>query len=253
MGNAASKNEIVVRNETTGELELIDLLTGQILSNNANPLPMTPYSFSYEKAIYICQLVKEGKTMKEISDMPDMPPEQVISHWQRTDRMFAEELKIARRERAEFYHDQAMTIAKTAAKGVHKDDVPALSLAAKVYQWGAEKAKPESYGNKVTHEGSVEKPILMRVINTGISRKPDVIATHTPEPVIEDIPEAITTTIIEEPTPRPVVEETTIEVTHVEPAKQKRSSRAKVAKDEDDQSVRTKRGRRSGAHADSGT
>lgn len=170
MGN----NEVVVRNEA-GDLEIIDLTTGEVVTNNASP-PATIYSFSYEKALYICQLVKEGKSMTEVSDVIQVPSH-IISHWQRTQKMFAEELKIARKERGEVYHDRAMEIAKNAGELRYgKDDVPSATLAAKLYQWGAEKAKPEAYGKVVTHEGSTEKPILMRVINTGISRaKADVI------------------------------------------------------------------------------
>jgi hypothetical protein len=176
MGNG--RNEVVVQNKATGELEIIDLATGEVVTNNAAP-PATIYTFSYAKALLICQMVKEGKTWAEIQDEPDMPPLHVISHWQRTDRMFAEELKLARRERAEVYHDRAMQIAN-AATSAHKDHVPGMALAAKIYQWGAEKANPESYGNKVTHEGSETKPILMRVVNTGISRaaKPDVLVVE---------------------------------------------------------------------------
>lgn len=182
MGN--NRAEVVIVNEA-GDLELIDLATGEVIVNNHGPLtPTHQYAFSYEKALLICQLVKEGKTMKQIEDVPNMPPLHIISHWQRTDRMFAEELKIARRERAEVYHDKAMAIAEAAANGtIEKDAVPAMALAVKTFQWGAEKAKPDSYGNKVTHEGSAEKPILMRVINTGISRstKPDVVVAQTTE------------------------------------------------------------------------
>lgn len=196
MGNTTIKlNEVVVRNDA-GDLEIINLDTGEVISNNHGEIsPAAVYRFSYEKAIYICQLVKSGKTWAEICDLPDMPPLHVISHWQRTDRMFAEELKIARRERAEFYHDQAMEIAKKAAnREFGKEDVPGVTLAANLYKWGAERANPEHYGNKVTHEGSTERPILMRVINTGINRaaKPDVVVvdkkevTHVPEADIID-------------------------------------------------------------------
>lgn len=178
MGN---KQEVVVRNKA-GDLEIIDLLTGEVISNDHGEItPLTVYKFSYEKALYICQLVKEGKTLREITEELDTPLH-IISHWQRTDRMFAEEMKLARKERGEAYHDKAMDLAN-AATSAHKDSVPGLALAAKIYQWGAERAKPESYGNKVTHEGSETKPILMRVINTGISRavKPDVLVVEQKE------------------------------------------------------------------------
>lgn len=175
-------NEVIIRN-AAGDLEVIDILTGEVVHSSAKPLTtVSSYSFNYHTAMYICQLVKQGKTMKQVCEEDGMPPLEVLSHWQRMDRMFAEELKIARRERAEFYHDQAMDIATKAAHGMHKDEVPAASLAAKIYQWGAEKAKPDSYGAKVTHEGSETKPILMRIVNTGISRaKPDVVVAETIE------------------------------------------------------------------------
>lgn len=179
MGNAS--NQVVVKNGSTGELEVIDLMTGEVVVSST--VPASDYAFDYKKALYICQLVREGYTFAEIELLPDMPPQAVISHWQRIDRMFVEELKLARKERGEQYHDKALTIANRAAEGkFHKDDVPAMSLAVKTYQWAAERAKPESYGNKVTHEGNPEKPILMRVINTGISRaKPDIPVAITTE------------------------------------------------------------------------
>ena len=179
MGN--NRAEVVVRNEA-GDLEIIDLTTGEVVVNSNGPLtPTSDYAFSYEKALYICQLVKQGKTMAQICMEPHMPPLHVISHWQRTDRMFAEELKLARKERAEYYHDRVMEIAQT-AETAHKDAVAGLALSMKAYQWGAERAKPEAYGAKVTHEGSTEKPILMRVINTGISRgKPDIVIPEAKE------------------------------------------------------------------------
>lgn len=212
-------NHVVVKNKDTGELEVIDLITGQVLSNSASSAPPpSQYGFDYRKALQIVQLVREGKTFKEITDIPDMPPMHVIAHWQRTDRMFGEEMKLARKERGEHYHDKAMEMAKK-AESAFKDDVPGLSLAAKIYQWGAEKAKPESYGNKVTHEGSVEKPILMRVINTGISRqpKPDVQIVEAEHTEVTD------------------VRQDSIEDT-----------RKESSEDESNQRIRPKRGRRSG-------
>lgn len=186
MGNAS--NQVVVKNSATGELEVIDLTTGEVVVSSV--VPAAEYSFNYKTALYVCQLVREGYTFDEICALPDMPPYSIITHWQRTDRMFAEELKLARKERGEHFHDKALSIANKAAKGeLSKDDVPGYALAVKTYQWAAERAKPESYGNKVTHEGNPEKPILMRVINTGINRstKPDVEVTH-----VESIPEVRT-------------------------------------------------------------
>ena len=175
-------DEIVVRNEA-GDLEIINVHTGEVVKNSNGTHDLEAYKFDYHKAMRICTLVREGKTLAEISQIGGMPPLEVIAHWQRKDRMFAEEMKIARKERGEHFFDRAMMIANNAAEGlIHKEDVPAATLASNLYRWGAERSKPESYGNKVTHEGNAEKPILMRVINTGINRqKPDVVVAKTEE------------------------------------------------------------------------
>lgn len=114
----------------------------------------------------------------ELDRDPDLPPLEVIQHWQRTDRMFAEEMKLARASRAEVYHERVMEIANNAANLAYssKEDLANAKLAVDTYKWGAEKGNPERYSSKVVHEGSTEKPIVMRVINTGISRNlPDVV------------------------------------------------------------------------------
>lgn len=174
MGNV---NEIVVKNKHTGDLETIDLNTGEIVASS-NYLPDEPvYQFKRDIALRICQEVKNGRTLLDIGNDPEFPPLHIISFWQRSERMFQEELIIARKQRSEVYHDKVLEIADNAAnlRYTSKEDISNANLAAKQYQWAAERGNPERYGNKVTHEGSEEKPITMRVINTGINRhKPDI-------------------------------------------------------------------------------
>lgn len=174
MGNNQHKDQYVYRNEQ-GELEVIDLVSGELIVSEVKP-PASSYAFDYKKALMVAQEVRLGKTLQQISQQPGMPPLDVIFYWQRNDRMFAEELKAARHDRGHVYHDKVVAISE-AAQGASKDDVPGLALALKGYQWAAERNAPQDYGSKVTHEGSTEKPIVMRVINTGISReaKPQII------------------------------------------------------------------------------
>ena len=163
-------NEYAVIN-AAGDIEILDIHTGEVISNSRSmPIP-NQYVFNYEKAVLILQKVKEGKTLNDIAAEPDMPNLSIISNWQRMDRMFAEEMKLARLARAEYHHEKVLDLAGKAANGEYsKDEVPGIKLGADLYKWSAERANPERYGNKVTHEGSTEKPILMRVINTGINR-----------------------------------------------------------------------------------
>lgn len=175
------KTEIVVKDKATGDLQIIDMITGELISSSSKKdLDANLYKFDYAKALLVCQEISQGKTLEEISILPDMPPLHIIQHWQRSDRMFAEEMMLARRMRAEVYHDRVVEIANNAAhlRYSTKEDIANAKLAADQYKWLAEKGDPSKYSNKVVHEGSTEKPIVMRVINTGISREaPDVITT----------------------------------------------------------------------------
>lgn len=172
---AVARHEVVVRNEL-GELEVIDMITGELLSHEAKPLHT--FAFDYAMAMMICQEVRNGRTILDIGNDPKFPPHHVIAGWQRIDKMFSEELRLARAARAEVYHDKVMEIAGNAANLDYqsKNDIDCARLAADQFKWGAEKNDPSKFGNKVTHEGSKENPIVMRVIDTGIHRrKPDVI------------------------------------------------------------------------------
>jgi len=176
-----NKNELVVRDKATGDLQIIDMNTGELISSSSKlDLDAKAYKFSYEKALLICQSVAEGATMAQLGENPDFPPLHVINHWQRTERMFAAELIIARKTRADHFHDKVVEIAGNAANLMYreKEDIANAKLAADQYKWLADKGNPEKYSSKVVHEGSTDKPITMRVINTGIDRsKPDIETT----------------------------------------------------------------------------
>ena len=174
-----NKNELVIRDPATGDLQIIDCVTGELISTSSKPDHESIYVFTYEKALLCCQEVAKGKTLAELGNDPDYPPLHVINHWLRTDKMFQAEMGIARKARAEYFHDQVVGIAKNACdlNYTTKEDIANVKLAADQFRWLAEKGKPETYGPKITHEGNAEKPIVMRVINTGINRAPDVITT----------------------------------------------------------------------------
>jgi hypothetical protein len=179
MSGHQGRNELIVRNKDTGELEVIDMYTGELVTTSSALDDEKVFVFRYELAMLICQEVAKGRTMADIGNDPDFPPLHVINHWKRSQVMFAEELKLARRQRAETYHDRVAEIAENAAELRYssKEDIANAKLATDQYKWLAERGDPEKFGSKVTHEGSLEKPITMRVINTGINRKPDIEST----------------------------------------------------------------------------
>lgn len=174
MSRQINRNEFIVRDEHSGELQVIDMDTGEVVSSQSNLIPEKTFAFNYELAMLICQKIAEGYSLNDLDRDPDLPPLHIIQHWRRSQPMFDAEIKLARKQRADIYHDRVADIAKNADNLQYKtrEDVANAKLAADQYRWLAEKGNPESYGSKVTHEGSTEKPITMRVINTGISRQP---------------------------------------------------------------------------------
>lgn len=180
-GQKRNTNELVVRDKDTGELQIVDMYTGEVVATSSkDDTESEVYVFSYNKAMLICQEVAKGKTLEELGRNPEFPPLHVMTHWKRMDRMFSEELKLARKQRAEYFHDKIIDVAKAAHNAEYetREQIANAKLATDQFKWLAERGDPETFGSKVTHEGSVEKPIVMRIINTGITRnQPDVIAT----------------------------------------------------------------------------
>ena len=177
MADKIGRNEFVVKDPESGELQVIDMTTGEVTSSSSL-VPQETFTFSYEMAMLICQKVAAGATYAELDKDPDVPPLHIINHWRRSQPMFQAEINLARKMRADHYHDKVAEVAANAANLGYssREDLANAKLAADQYRWLAEKGNPDAYGNKVTHEGSEEKPITMRVINTGINRSlPDVV------------------------------------------------------------------------------
>lgn len=163
----------IVKNSQTGKLETICLDTGEVLNTGMNPCDMSKYKFHLDTALLICQKIREGATLKVIDADPNLPSLTVIHYWRRTNLSFNEEIKLARKERAEYYHDKVLEIAD---ETVDRDDVAVAKFRSDQYKWAAEKGDPSSYGNKVEHTGSNTAPSI--VIVTGIKRNEDIEASY---------------------------------------------------------------------------
>jgi hypothetical protein len=170
------KNEYstaIVKNKTTGQLETICLDTGEVLNTGINPKDMSKYKFNMDTALLVCQKIREGATLKQIGDDPALPNLTVIHYWRRSNLSFNEEIKLARKERAEYYHDKVLEIAE---ETVDRDEVTVAKFKTDQYRWAAEKGDPSSYGNKIEHSGSNTAPSI--VIVTGIKRELDIEVTE---------------------------------------------------------------------------
>lgn len=159
----------VTKNPTTGKLEVICLDTGEVLSNEG--ADVAKYKYNMETALLVCQEIREGATLKKLSQKLGIDLS-VIHYWQRRYPQFAQEMKIARQERAEYFHDKVLELADEV---IDRDDVAVARFKTDQYKWAAEKGNPEAYGNKTQVSGSIENKVSMIVLNTGIKRvKPDI-------------------------------------------------------------------------------
>jgi hypothetical protein len=164
-------NTEIVLNKETGQYEIICLETGEVL-NRREVGDLSRFRFDFDQGLRICQAIREGKTIKQIGDDTSYPSLSVIAHWRKMNPTFDEEIKLARKQRAEYYHDKVIDLAE---KITDDDNVAVAKFKADQYRWAAEKGDPASYGNKIEHTGSNVAPSI--IVFTGIDRsaKPDII------------------------------------------------------------------------------
>lgn len=160
------KSTMTLLNRQTGKLETFNIHTGELIVREGEA--KNSFVYSLEMADAICNLIREGCTLNEISKYEGMPPLHVIYRWRSYHPDFAEKIKKAKLDRAEFYHDKAASILETASRAT-KDDVPAIKLQFDGYLKLAEKNNPEEYQAKPAQVAGAGTTVIM--INTGINRR----------------------------------------------------------------------------------
>jgi len=178
MRNNKDYSTAIVRN-SLGELETICLDTGEVISSVSSQ-DLSKYRFNLETAALICQSIREGKTLKAIGEDTNFPSLQVVHYWRRTNATFDAEIKLARKERAEYYHDKVLDITDSV---MDKDEVAVARFKTEQYKWAAEKGDPSSFGNKIEHTGNNTAPAF--IVITGVPRRKIDIEVESKEVVNE--------------------------------------------------------------------
>lgn len=153
-----SEETIITTNPETGELEEMDLYTGEVIfREDKNRCP-----YNLEEAKQFCDLVRGGYTFANAAKTMDMSYA-IISYWRSRHPDFDQAVKIAREERAEFFHDRVLEI----AEGVKdKDEAQVARVQIDAYKWAAEKNDPAKFGNKNVHGGVGGVTII---VDTGVN------------------------------------------------------------------------------------
>jgi len=158
----------LIWNERINKYEALDLKTGRLVANyipqNKN-LSSTSVSYTHEIGDRIVDALARGKSLTDISKDASMPPISAIRLWRAQNPEFKRRMELAYRDRAEYYHDEAIAIAMQAITAP-KEMQPGLKLAVSTLQWAAEKDDSQRYGAK--KESSGNGGGITVIIDTGV-------------------------------------------------------------------------------------
>lgn len=175
------KRNTFFETDAEGRIQEVDMLTGNIIrraqsvedlleGKQLEPTAGNKRIWKYSRAFgdIICQKIAEGNTLSEICNMQGFPALSTLARWRAENDDFEEALKVARRMRAEKYHDE---IANDVVddNGAEKDEIPARKLKMDRLKWLASVNDPETYGNKTKISGDSSAPLQI-VVSTGIDR-----------------------------------------------------------------------------------
>lgn len=113
-----------------------------------------PSSFTQQSADLICEMIAEGKTIREICAFRDMPAWETIRRWLRDNGDFQAQYARAREQSAEILENRVIEEAEKATDG---EGAQIARVRIDALKWVAGKRAPKVYGDRVVqeHEGTV--------------------------------------------------------------------------------------------------
>lgn len=135
--------------------------------------PKSEYDFNPDTAIKIVKMVSGGMTFSEIGKLEGFPNYNIIQKWEARRPEFKLELNLARKLRAEVFHDKALN---TAEKSDHKT-VQSDRLRVDTYKWASQVNDPERFSPSMKVKGDPDAPLKI-VVETGIRRDEDAIEVN---------------------------------------------------------------------------
>jgi len=145
-----------------GIIKIYDAYSGELVSSSDHIPTLQRWNYSLEIGAAIVDLVRQGNTLVKIGKMKGFPNVSTIYRWGMLHPDFKEKIELARKDRAEYFHDKVI---ETIEEVSCKEDVPAAKLKVDGYRWAAEKGDKDRYGNSSKidiNTGGIQ------YINTGI-------------------------------------------------------------------------------------
>ena len=150
-----------------GFVETIDIETGEKLGKKKFK-PLNGYKYSEDFAFIVCQMIREGMSLKAICRQPGFPSYGTVYYWKKNNQEFKNMLAEAKKDRADAHMDNVIEISQRAMDGQFvKDDVAGMRLAMDGFEKAAAAGNPGEFGKARDQNVRVENLII---IDTGISR-----------------------------------------------------------------------------------
>ncbi len=140
-----------------------------------------PSSYSTEKAVRICELISNGKTLKKICREDGMPDKATIFRWLAVNEEFRDLYAKAKEIQAELMAEEILEIADDGINDTYTDDEGQERVNADVIQrsrlrvdsrkWLLSKLMPKKYGEKLELAGNKDAPLTVQVVRLGEEAK----------------------------------------------------------------------------------
>jgi len=125
-----------------------------------------PSKYSKELTARLCAQLAQGKSLRTVCKPASMPSVATVFNWLGSKPEFVEQYEKAKAESADAMVDEMLDIA---------DDLDEHAQSRRVRidtrKWIASKLKPKRYGDRITHSGDDEHPLITRIET--VIRKPD--------------------------------------------------------------------------------
>jgi hypothetical protein len=159
-----------------GEIEEVDTASGEIISVKKQYDLVSNYTGKFKPTTGVIMalgsLIRSGKTLKKISEMPGMPPLDVLYLWKNNSEDFKKAVEDAERDRADYFHDKLVDKVED-IQSLSKDEIPAMKLYVDTIKYLAEADNPDKYKPKPGSSEQGGGSVTIQV-NTGIDRSAKV-------------------------------------------------------------------------------
>jgi hypothetical protein len=169
-----TKNLRYIWNSRTNSYDILHLKTGALIRAGEKFELSSMNGTAYTPIVgdIVCEAIRSGMTLQQLHGDMRFPPLSAIYFWKNNIPEFADKYAKATRDRAEYFHDEAI---KAAMQITSKDEVPVARLKVETLKWAAEVSDPERFKPKIESAGV--KGGVTVIIETGVPSKrlPDVL------------------------------------------------------------------------------